>query len=35
MKPIRQLAFVVNEKKDGAPALARELTQIARASAVT
>ncbi len=34
MKPIRQLAFVVNEKKEGAPALARELTQIARASAV-
>jgi NAD+ kinase len=34
MKSIRKLAFVVNEKKDGAPALARELTAIARASGV-
>src|SRR5438067_2742144 len=30
MKPIRQLAFVVNEDKDGAPALARELVEMAR-----
>ena len=30
MKPIRKLAFVVNEKKDGAPALARELFALAR-----
>jgi NAD+ kinase len=35
MKPILKLAFVVNEKKDGAPALARELAVIARASGVT
>ena len=35
MKPIRKLAFVVNEKKDGAPALARELAVMARASGVT
>ncbi len=34
MKPIRQLAFVVNEKKDGAPALARELIALARAHGV-
>lgn len=30
MKPIRKLAFVVNEKKEGAPALVRELAAIAR-----
>jgi NAD+ kinase len=30
MKPIRKLAFVVNETKDGAPALARELSLLAR-----
>lgn len=30
MKPIRKLAFVVNEDKAGAPALARELAAIAR-----
>jgi NAD+ kinase len=30
MKPIRKLAFVVNEEKAGAPALARELVAIAR-----
>lgn len=35
MKPIRKLAFVVNEKKDGAPALARELAAMAKASGVT
>src|SRR5687768_1453481 len=35
MKPIRKVAFVVNEKKEGAPALARELTALARASGVT
>lgn len=34
MKPIRKLAFVVNEKKDGAPALARELASIARAAGI-
>lgn len=34
MKPIRKLAFVVNENKDGAPALARELAAVARASGV-
>ena len=34
MKPIRQLAFVVNEQKEGAPALAQELAQIARAAGV-
>jgi NAD+ kinase len=34
MKPIRQLAFVVNHDKDGAPALARELATIARRSGV-
>lgn len=34
MKPIRQLAFVVNENKDGAPALARELIALARARGV-
>lgn len=35
MNPIRKLAFVVNEKKEGAPALARELTAIARAGGVS
>jgi NAD+ kinase len=30
MKPIRKLAFVVNEQKEGAPALARELAERAR-----
>lgn len=35
MKPIRKLAFVVNNQKDGAPALARELALIARAAGVT
>lgn len=30
MKPIRKLAFVVNEEKPGAPELARELVAIAR-----
>jgi NAD+ kinase len=35
MKSIRKLAFVVNENKDGAPALARELAVIARASGVS
>src|SRR4051812_14025682 len=34
MKPIHKLAFVVNEKKEGAPALARELTNVARASGI-
>ncbi len=34
MKPIRQLVFVVNESKDGAHALARELAAIARAQGV-
>lgn len=34
MKSIRKLAFVVNENKEGAPALARELAVIARASGV-
>jgi NAD+ kinase len=34
MKPIRRLAFVVNESKDGAPALARELAAIARTQGV-
>jgi NAD+ kinase len=34
MKPIRSLAFVVNEEKAGAPALARELADIARAAGV-
>lgn len=34
MKPIRQLAFVVNENKEGAPALARELIALARARGV-
>ena len=34
MKPIGQLAFVVNEKKAGAPALARELAALARAAGV-
>ncbi|HVS52170.1 MAG TPA: NAD(+)/NADH kinase [Opitutaceae bacterium] len=34
MKPIRQLAFVVNEGKDGAPALARELVALAREAGV-
>ncbi len=35
MKPIRHLAFVVNNDKDGALALARELATIARRAAVT
>jgi len=35
MNPIRTLAFVVNETKDGAPALARELGVIARKAGVT
>jgi NAD+ kinase len=35
MKPIRKLAFVVNEQKEGAPALARELAAIARAGGAT
>ena len=35
MKPIRRLAFVVNEEKEGAPALARELAAVARAGDVT
>jgi NAD+ kinase len=34
MKPLRKLAFVVNEDKAGAPALARELSAIARQSGV-
>lgn len=34
MKPIRKLAFVVNEEKAGAPALARELIAIARGAGV-
>jgi NAD+ kinase len=34
MKPVRKLAFVVNEQKDGAPALARELMAIAAAAGV-
>jgi NAD+ kinase len=34
MKPFRQLAFVVNEEKAGAPELARELIAIARAHGV-
>ena len=35
MKPIRQLAFVINEDKAGAPELARELVAIAAAVGVT
>lgn len=35
MKPIRRLAIVVNEGKQGAPALARELATIARTVGVT
>jgi NAD+ kinase len=35
MKPLRTLAFVVNEDKDGASALARELSAIARAAEIT
>jgi NAD+ kinase len=35
MKSIRKLAFVVNEKKEGAPELARELAEIARSRGVT
>lgn len=35
MKPIRKLAFVVNHRKDGAPAVARELARIARHAGVT
>jgi NAD+ kinase len=34
MKSIRKLAFVVNEKKEGAPELARELAEIARTRGV-
>jgi NAD+ kinase len=34
MKPIRKLAFVVNEQKQGAPALARELIAVARSAGV-
>jgi NAD+ kinase len=34
MKPIRRLAFVVNEDKEGARSLARELAAIARAAGV-
>jgi NAD+ kinase len=34
MKPIRKLAFVINEQKDGAPALGRELVALARSSGV-
>jgi NAD+ kinase len=34
MKPIRKLAFVVNEAKEGAPALARELAALATAAKV-
>ncbi|MBI4625953.1 MAG: NAD(+)/NADH kinase [Verrucomicrobia bacterium] len=34
MKPIRRLAFVVNEEKEGARSLARELAAIARAAGV-
>jgi NAD+ kinase len=34
MKPIRKLAFVVNAEKEGAPALARELTSLARDAGV-
>ena len=34
MKPIHQLAFVVNEQKEGAPALARELVALARTAGV-
>jgi NAD+ kinase len=34
MKPIRQLAFVVNRNKAGAPGLARELAAVARAAGV-
>ena len=35
MKSLRKLAFVVNEQKAGAPALARELAAIARQARVT
>lgn len=35
MRPIRKLALVVNHRKDGAPALARELARIARLAGVT
>jgi NAD+ kinase len=34
MKPIRKLAFVVNENKEGAPLLARELVAIARTAGI-
>lgn len=34
MKPLRKIAFVVNEEKAGAPALARELTTITRQAGV-
>lgn len=35
MKPIQKLAFVVNEGKEGAPALARELVAIAQRNRIT
>jgi NAD+ kinase len=35
MQPIRRLAFVVNQEKEGAPALARELMTIAKEARVT
>lgn len=35
MKPIRHLAFVVNESKSGAPEIADDLTKIAAAAGVT
>lgn len=34
MKPIRQLVFVVNRRKEGAPELARELAAIARQAGI-
>ncbi|HEY1107755.1 MAG TPA: NAD(+)/NADH kinase [Opitutaceae bacterium] len=34
-KPVRKLAFVVNEEKEGAPELARELMVLAREAGVT
>ena len=35
MNPIRKLVFVVNEKKEGAPALAEELAAMARANDIS
>lgn len=35
MNPVRKLAFVINEQKAGAPALAEELADIARQAGVT